>query len=113
MKRLDEAPGFFRGSDVRIRVEDGPLAPGCLARLDEIAVMFELRIVEVAAAEAHGAHGSARCRRGPRSEPRAPARRHRPRSRTQEPHEDDEADRLAGCHRGRRPELACRRPLVD
>jgi septum formation inhibitor MinC len=51
MKRLDEAPGFFRGSDVRIRVEDGPLAPGCLARLDEIAVMFELRIVEMTAAE--------------------------------------------------------------
>lgn len=49
MKRLDEAPTFFRGSDVRIRVEDGPLAPGCLARLDEIAVMFELRIVEVTA----------------------------------------------------------------
>jgi septum site-determining protein MinC len=49
MKRLDEAPTFFRGSDVRIRVEDGPLAPGCLARLDEIAVMFELRIVEVSA----------------------------------------------------------------
>jgi septum formation inhibitor MinC len=51
MKRLDEAPGFFRGSDVRIRVDGGPLAPGCLARLDEIAVMFELRIVEVTAAE--------------------------------------------------------------
>jgi septum site-determining protein MinC len=49
MKRLDEAPTFFRGSDVRIRVEDGPLAPGCLARMDEIAVMFELRIVEVSA----------------------------------------------------------------
>ena len=51
MKRLDEAPGFFRGSDVRIRVEDGPLAAGCLARLDEIAVIFELRIVEVTAAK--------------------------------------------------------------
>src|SRR5215204_233091 len=49
MKRLDEAPGFFRGSDVRIRVEDGPLPGGCLARLDEIMVMFELRIVEVSA----------------------------------------------------------------
>ena len=50
MKRLDEAPTFFRGSDVRIRVEDGPLPAGCLARIDEIAVMFELRIVEVTAA---------------------------------------------------------------
>lgn len=49
MKRLDEAPAFFRGSDVRIRVEDGPLPAGCLARIDEIAVMFELRIVEVTA----------------------------------------------------------------
>ena len=45
--RLEEAPTFFRGSDVRIRVEDGPLAAGCLARLDAIAVRFELRIVEV------------------------------------------------------------------
>jgi septum site-determining protein MinC len=48
-KRLDEAPGFFRRSDVRIRVEDGPLPPGCLARLDEIALEYELRIVEVTA----------------------------------------------------------------
>jgi septum formation inhibitor MinC len=51
IKRLEEAPGFFRGSDVRVRVEEGPLAPGCLARLDEIAGAFELRIVEVAAAK--------------------------------------------------------------
>ncbi len=51
MKRLDEAPSFFRGSDVRVRVEDGPLPGGCLARLDEIMVMFELRIVEVTAAK--------------------------------------------------------------
>ena len=48
--RLAEAPAFFRGSDARIRVEDGPLAPGCLARLDELAQRYELRIVEVAAA---------------------------------------------------------------
>jgi septum formation inhibitor MinC len=54
MQRLDEAPGFFRGSDVRIRVEDGPLPAGCLARLDEIMVMFELRIVEVSAAKRGG-----------------------------------------------------------
>jgi septum formation inhibitor MinC len=50
-KRLDEAPGFFKGSDVRIRVEDGPLAKGCLRRLDELADKFELRIVEVGAAK--------------------------------------------------------------
>lgn len=48
-KRLDEAPGFFRGSDVRIRVEDGPLPAGSLARLDDIAGTYELRIVEVGA----------------------------------------------------------------
>jgi septum site-determining protein MinC len=51
VKRLDEAPGFFRGSDVRVRVEDGPLAPGCLARLDEIATKYDLRIIEVSAAK--------------------------------------------------------------
>ena len=48
--RLAEAPAFFRGSDARVRVEDGPLAPGCLARLDQLAQRFEIRIVEVAAA---------------------------------------------------------------
>jgi septum site-determining protein MinC len=47
--RLAEAPGFFRGSAVRVRVEDGPLAAGCLGRLDDIATRFELRIVEVSA----------------------------------------------------------------
>lgn len=51
MKRIDEAPAFFRGNDVRIRVESGPLPAGCLARLDELAMMFELRIVEVTAAK--------------------------------------------------------------
>ncbi|MEZ4362901.1 MAG: septum site-determining protein MinC [Kofleriaceae bacterium] len=47
--RLAEAPAFFRGSSVCVRVEDGPLAPGCLARIDEIATRFELSIVEVGA----------------------------------------------------------------
>lgn len=47
--RLAEAPDFFRGCDVRIRVDDGPLAPGCLAQLDDIAGQFGLRIVEVGA----------------------------------------------------------------
>ncbi len=51
VKRLEEAPGFFRGSDVRVRVEDGPLAAGCLARLDEIATKYDLRIIEVSAAK--------------------------------------------------------------
>jgi septum site-determining protein MinC len=49
--RIEEAPGFFRGSDVRVRVEDGPLAVGSLARLEEVASRFELRIVEVSAAK--------------------------------------------------------------
>jgi septum site-determining protein MinC len=49
--RLDEAPTFFRGCDVRIRVDDGPLPAGCLGRLDEVALKFELRIVEVGAAK--------------------------------------------------------------
>src|SRR5580698_9255401 len=47
--KLGEAPAFFRGSDVRIAVDDGPLATGCLGRLDELAARFELRIVEVTA----------------------------------------------------------------
>src|SRR5688572_26019353 len=50
-KRIDEAPAFFRGSDIRIRVEDGPLAIGSLARLEELAVKYELRIIEVTAAQ--------------------------------------------------------------
>jgi septum site-determining protein MinC len=53
--RIAEAPAFFRGSDVRVRVEDGPLATGCLARLDDIAARFDLRIVEIGAARKKGA----------------------------------------------------------
>lgn len=51
-RRLDEAPGFFRGSNVRIAVENGPLPRGYLARLDELAARFELSIVEIGAAKA-------------------------------------------------------------
>jgi len=50
-QRLGEAPAFFRGSDIRIRVEDGPLAAGCLTRLDDLAGRFELQIVEITAAK--------------------------------------------------------------
>jgi septum formation inhibitor MinC len=50
--RLDEAPSFFRGSDVRICVDDGPLAPGCLMVLDGLAMRFDLRIVEIAPRDA-------------------------------------------------------------
>lgn len=49
--RLAEAPAFFRGNSVRVRVEDGPLPPGCLGRLDDIAARFELRILEVGPAK--------------------------------------------------------------
>lgn len=51
VERIEEAPAFFRGSDIRVRVEDGPLAPGSLARLDELATRFTLRIVEITAAK--------------------------------------------------------------
>jgi septum formation inhibitor MinC len=51
-RRLEEAPGFFRGSNVRVAVENGPLPRGCLARLDELAARFELSIVEIGAARA-------------------------------------------------------------
>ena len=47
--KLAEAPAFFRGSDVRIRVDAGPLAPGSLTRLDAITTAYDLRIVEVGA----------------------------------------------------------------
>lgn len=50
--RLDEAPAFWKGSNVRIAVEHGPLPAGCLAKLDELAVRFALSIVEVGAAKA-------------------------------------------------------------
>lgn len=50
--RLEEAPGFFRGSNVRIAVEHGPLPTGCLARFDALAAKFDLAIVEVGAAKA-------------------------------------------------------------
>jgi len=45
--RLAEAPAFFRGSDVRVRVDNGPLPRGTLALLDDIAARFGLRILEV------------------------------------------------------------------
>jgi septum site-determining protein MinC len=47
--KLAEAPAFFRGSNVRVVVDDGPLAGGCLMQLAELATRFELRIVEIGA----------------------------------------------------------------
>jgi septum site-determining protein MinC len=47
--KLGEAPAFFRGSNVRIVVDDGPLSGACLVQLAELATRFELRIVEVGA----------------------------------------------------------------
>lgn len=49
--RLAEAPTFFRGSDVRVRVEDGPLPAGSLSLLEDLAQQYDLRIVEVGAAK--------------------------------------------------------------
>ena len=60
--KLAEAPGFFRGSDVRVRVDAGPLAAGSLARLDALTMAYELRIVEL------GANGK---RKRDRSDPHA------------------------------------------
>ena len=50
VRRLDEAPGFFKGSDLRVRVDHGKLPAGYLARIDELAVSYDLRIVEVTSA---------------------------------------------------------------
>lgn len=47
--KLAEAPTFFRGSNVRIAVDGGPLANLCLVQLAELASRYELRIVEVGA----------------------------------------------------------------
>jgi septum formation inhibitor MinC len=47
--KLGEAPAFFRGSNVRIVVDDGPLSGACLVQLAELATRFELKIVEVGA----------------------------------------------------------------
>ncbi len=58
-RRLDEAPGFFKGSDLRIRVDRGKLPAGYLARLDELAVGYDLRIVEVTSAKADKAKTTA------------------------------------------------------
>ena len=92
------SPGFFRGSDVRVRVDDGPLASGCLARLDDLATRFELRIVEVAAAA-----GRRRCRRRPQAEPRRPAPRRPPATATafdeEEPDARPHGDRADRCRR--------------
>ncbi|HEY4180485.1 MAG TPA: septum site-determining protein MinC [Kofleriaceae bacterium] len=46
---LDKAPGFFKGSDVRLRIDNGPLASGALSTIEGIAQSFELRIVEMTA----------------------------------------------------------------
>ena len=45
--RLAEAPDFFKGSDVRIRVDDGPLPAGSLGPLEELVLGYSLRLVEL------------------------------------------------------------------
>lgn len=49
--RLAEAPTFFKGCDVRVRVEDGPLPAGSLGLLEDLAQQYDLRIVEIGAAK--------------------------------------------------------------
>ncbi|HEY4182570.1 MAG TPA: septum site-determining protein MinC [Kofleriaceae bacterium] len=49
VKWLDKAPGFFKGSDVRLRIDNGPLKPGALSTIEGIAQSFDLRIVEMTA----------------------------------------------------------------
>jgi septum formation inhibitor MinC len=51
VRRLVEAPGFFKGSDLRVRFDHGKLPAGYLAQLDELAVSYDLRIVEVTPAK--------------------------------------------------------------
>ncbi|CAN5743820.1 hypothetical protein BH11MYX2_BH11MYX2_16900 [soil metagenome] len=46
---LDKAPGFFKGSEVRLRIDNGPLQPGALSTIEGIAQSFDLRIVEMTA----------------------------------------------------------------
>jgi septum site-determining protein MinC len=50
--KLAEAPTFFRGSNVRIVVDGGPLSNLCLVQLAELATRYELNIVEVGAYKA-------------------------------------------------------------
>ena len=47
--KLAEAPTFFRGSNVRITVDGGPLANTSLVQLAELASRYDLHIVEVGA----------------------------------------------------------------
>lgn len=51
--RLEEAPAFFAGSTLRVRIE-GPLPAGCLGELDALATRFDLRIAEIAPAPKRG-----------------------------------------------------------
>jgi septum site-determining protein MinC len=52
--KLAEAPTFFRGSNVRITVDGGPLANLALVQLAELASRYDLHIVEVCAPKAPG-----------------------------------------------------------
>jgi septum formation inhibitor MinC len=49
--RLAEAPTFFKGSNVRVQVNDGPLPVGSLGLLEDLAQQYDLRIVEINAAK--------------------------------------------------------------
>lgn len=49
--RLAEAPTFFKGSNVRVQVNDGPLPVGSLGLLEDLAQQYDLRIVEIGSAK--------------------------------------------------------------
>ena len=46
---LAEAPGFFAGNQARVVTDGNPLPIGTLARLEDVAARFDLRIVEIGA----------------------------------------------------------------
>jgi septum formation inhibitor MinC len=46
---LAEAPGFFAGNQARVVTDGNPLPVGTLARLEDVAARFDLRIVEIGA----------------------------------------------------------------
>ncbi|HEY0254952.1 MAG TPA: septum site-determining protein MinC [Kofleriaceae bacterium] len=45
--KLGEAPAFFRGSNVRVAIESGPLANGKLLELLALAEKYDLHVIEI------------------------------------------------------------------
>jgi septum formation inhibitor MinC len=53
---LAEAPGFFAGNQARVVTDGNPLPVGTLARLEDVAARFDLRIVEIGARRSRDTH---------------------------------------------------------